>query len=71
MALTTRERVTLLLRLRETLRLSPHDKGQPSGSLVTRETSQSVVRSYTAQISIGKSGMDVTTFTLRNCDVSS
>ncbi len=60
MGLMTRERVTLLLRLREPLRLFPQEKGQPSGTGVTLETSPWVVRSYTAQISIGKSGMDTT-----------
>ena len=40
MALTTRERVTLLLRLREPLRLFPQEKGQPSGSVVTLEISR-------------------------------
>jgi hypothetical protein len=60
MALTTRELVTLLLRLSEPLRLFPQEKGQPSGSVVTLEISQWVARSYTAQISIGMSGMDTT-----------
>ncbi len=39
---------------------SPKEKGQPSGSVVTLEISQWVARNYTAQISIGKSGMDTT-----------
>ncbi len=60
MALTTRDCVTLLLRLREPLRLFPQEKGQPSGSVVTLEILPWVARSYMAQISIGKSGMDIT-----------
>ncbi len=60
MGLMTRERVTLLLRLRKPLRLFPHENGQPFESGVTLEISPWVVRSYTAQISIGKSGMDTT-----------
>lgn len=60
MGLTTRERVTLLLRLNEQLRLFPQEKRQPSGSVMTLEISPWVVRSYTARISIGKSGMDTT-----------
>ncbi len=35
----TRKRVTLLLRLREPLRLFPQEKGQPSGTGVTLGTS--------------------------------
>ncbi len=58
MGLTTRERVMLLLRLREPLLLFPQERGQPSGSVVTLAISPWVVRSYTARISIGKSGMD-------------
>ncbi len=60
MARTTRECATLLLRLSEPLRLFPQEKEQPSGSVVTLEISPWVARSYTAQISIGKSGMDTT-----------
>jgi len=60
MGLMTRERVMLLLRLREPLRLFPQEKGQLFGSGVTLEISPWVVSSYTAQISIGKSGMDTT-----------
>ncbi len=60
MVLTTREHVTLLLRLSEPLRLFPQEKGLPSWSVVILEISQWVARSYTAQISIGKSGMDTT-----------
>jgi len=60
MALTTQERVTLQLRLSEPLRLFPHEKGPPSGSVVTLEISPWVARNYTAQISIGKSGVDTT-----------
>ena len=37
MGLITRERVTLLLRLREPLRLFPQEQGQPSGSGDTLE----------------------------------
>ncbi len=58
MALATREHVTLLLRLREPSRLFNQEKGQSSSSVVTLEISQWVARNYTAQISIGKSGMD-------------
>ncbi len=60
MALMTQERVTLLLRLSEPLRLFPQEKEQPSGSVVTLEISPWVARSYTVKISIGKSGMDTT-----------
>ena len=60
MALTTQDHLTMLLRLREPLRLFPHEKGRPSGSVVTLEISPWVARSYTAQISIGKSGMNTT-----------
>ncbi len=60
MALTTRERVTLVLILSEPLRLFPQEKRQPSGSVVTLEISPWVARSYTAQISIGKNGMGTT-----------
>ena len=37
MGLITRERVTLLLRLREPFRLFPQEQGQPSGSGCTIE----------------------------------
>ncbi len=57
MALMTRELVTLLLRLREPLRLFPQEKEQSSGSVVILEFSRCAARSYTAQINIGKSGM--------------
>ncbi|PMN53689.1 hypothetical protein BCT32_24625, partial [Vibrio sp. 10N.261.45.E11] len=40
--------------------LFPQEKGRPSGSVVILEISPWVARSYTAQISIGKSGMDTT-----------
>ena len=60
MGLMTRERVTLLSGLRKSLRLFPHEKGQPFRSGATLEISPWAVRSYTAQISIGKRRMDTT-----------
>ena len=60
MGLMTRELVTLLLRLRESLRLFSQEKGHPSRSGVTLETSPWVVSSYKVQIIIGKNGMDTT-----------
>ena len=71
MGLMTRELVTLLLRLRESLRLFSQEKGHPSGSGVTLETSPWVVRSYKVQISIGKTVWIPQTSTLRNRDASS
>ena len=58
--LMTQESVTMPLRLSELLCLLIQEKGLPSRSAVNHEISQWVARSYIAQISIGKSGMDTT-----------
>ncbi len=48
------------IKIKGAIALIPQEKEQPSGSVVTLEILPWVVRSYTAQISIGKSGMDTT-----------
>ena len=48
------------IKIEGAIALVPQEKGQPSGDMVTLEILPWVARSYTAQISIGKSGMDTT-----------